>query len=80
MTIPHLVKTVFATPRKICLVNFKSVCNGFFFIGMVLKAVILKECATPNWMLTLNHRGFIRLLKTNFSGIFDLQYLFQQPV
>lgn len=62
--------------REIVLVSLGSHCE----VANLLRSCDLREFATPvDWMLTLNHRGFIRLLKANFSGMFDPQYLFQHP-
>lgn len=62
--------------QEIAVVSLGSHCQG----SKILRELGLRAFATPlDWLLSLDHKGLIRLLDEEFCHMFDEQYLTQYP-
>lgn len=65
-----------AYQQEIEVVSLGSHCQA----SISLREIGLREFATPlDWLLSLDHKGLIRLLDDEFYHMFDAQYLIQYP-
>jgi hypothetical protein len=63
-------------PKEIVVVSLGSHCQSSF----ILRELGLRWCAMPlDWLLSLDHKGLIRLLDDRFYHMFDEKYLVQYP-